>query len=104
MELVYAVAAGVILLLLIELLSGRKQKRDDAELTVITEFIDSTLRGYPDHLKHSIHDTYNWTCHTKLFTIQIQLIPRATQYRFSAYFFSDLPFTLRIKRSMIGQN
>ena len=105
MELVYAVAAGLIFLFLIEMLSSRGKKPDnDPELTSIIEFIDSTLQGYPDRFRQNLRGSFDWTCHTRLFTIHIQLIQRGGRYRLSASFFRDLPFTFRAKRALIGQN
>ena len=105
MELVYAVAGGVAFLLLLHLFASRERKKPepDPKMAELASYIDTSLKGYPDrHRQKSTGETYGWTCHSRLFTIQIQLEQKRPGYRFRAYFFRDMPYRFVAKRSITG--
>jgi hypothetical protein len=96
MELVYGIAGLTLLLLLFRLFSSRKTNsgtEPDPVMEEIAAYIDSTLQGYPDRFRHKgLQDAYGWTCHSRLFTIQIHLEKERTAYRLRVYFFRQLPY------------
>lgn len=108
MEWFLGILAGSILLLLAHMKfansfsSKSKEPADDPALQELSQFIDSSLKGYPERVRYKdVYGAHVWTCHSRLFTIQISLSKTTIRYRFQVSFFHDLPFRFTIRRSRI---
>jgi hypothetical protein len=93
-----------------QLSNSNQKKRNDGEndpvLEEISAFIDSSLKGYPDRIRHKDINRggYAWTCHSRLFTFRIHLRKHRLRYQFQIVFFCDLPFRFTIRRSRIARS
>ncbi len=108
MVLLFIILIAAILSLFVYLASSIEPQTKPDEIDPVFEklfhFIDTSLKGYPDrnHFKDFYHN-HTWTCHSRLFTFQIQLKKETLRYQFQIFFFVELPFKFKIQRSLTGQ-
>jgi hypothetical protein len=84
--------------------SGSKPQEPDPNFEEISQFIDTSLKGYPDrvHFKDS-YGIRTWSCHSRLFNFQISLKKETLSHQFQISFWRQLPFKFTIQRSLSGQ-
>ncbi len=68
-------------------------------LDEIKEFVDRSLKGYPDRTQYSYSGTHVWSCHSKLFSFEIYTGMRGGSCLFSVFFRRDFPYRLTVSRS-----
>ncbi len=80
------------------------QEITDSDLDELFKYIDASLKGYPDRIHYKdVYASHVWTCHSRLFTFQINLKEEKLRYRFQICFFCKVPFRFKMRRSLTGK-